>query len=86
MKRLRLYVAALVAIVAARFMLSGAEKPARGRRSLPELKVSDNKRFLVTAEGRPLFYLGDTPWELFHRLDRNQSIEYLTSARRTTTP
>ena len=33
------------------------------------LKVSDNKRFLVTADGRPFFWLGDTAWELFHRLD-----------------
>ena len=27
--------------------------------------------------GRPFFYLADTAWELFHRLDRKQAIEYL---------
>jgi hypothetical protein len=27
---------------------------------LPRLKVSDNKRFLVTEEGKPFFYLADT--------------------------
>ena len=37
------------------------------------LKLSDNKRFLVRADGTPFFYLGDTAWELFHRLDREQS-------------
>ena len=45
---------------------------------LPRLKVSDNKRFLVTEDGRPFFYLADTGWELFHRLDRKQAVEYLT--------
>ena len=41
----------------------------RSRRPLPRLKVSDNHRFLVTEDGRPFFYLGDTAWELFHRLE-----------------
>jgi hypothetical protein len=45
--------------------------------ALPQLKVSDNKRFLVTAEGKPFFYLGDTAWELFHRLNREQADHYL---------
>jgi hypothetical protein len=45
--------------------------------SLPKLKVSENKRFLVEENGKPFFYLGDTAWELFHRLDRKQAIEYL---------
>jgi hypothetical protein len=44
---------------------------------LPQLKVSENKRFLVTAEGKPFFYLGDTAWELFHRLDRDDAERYL---------
>jgi hypothetical protein len=43
----------------------------------PRLKVSDNKRFLVTSDGRPFFYLGDTAWELFHRLNREQAEHYL---------
>jgi len=41
------------------------------------LKVSDNGRFLVEHDGRPFFYLGDTAWELFHRLDTAQSAKYL---------
>ena len=43
----------------------------------PRLKISENKRFLVTAEGKPFFYLGDTAWELFHRLNREQADQYL---------
>ncbi len=44
---------------------------------LPKLKVSENRRFLVTADGKPFFYLPDTGWELFHRLNRQQAVEYL---------
>ncbi|MFO0810970.1 MAG: glycoside hydrolase family 140 protein [Gemmataceae bacterium] len=45
--------------------------------ALPKLKVSDNKRFLVTADGKPFFWLGDTAWELFHRADRADADKYL---------
>jgi len=41
------------------------------------LKVSENDRFLVHADGTPFFYLGDTAWELFHRLDREEADRYL---------
>lgn len=41
------------------------------------LRVSDNRRFLVAANGRPFFWLGDTAWELFHRLDRAEAELYL---------
>jgi hypothetical protein len=44
---------------------------------LPPLRVSDNGRFLVTEEGKPFFYLADTAWELFHRLDRENALRYL---------
>ncbi|MCR9293675.1 MAG: glycoside hydrolase family 140 protein [bacterium] len=44
---------------------------------LPELSVSSNGRFLETAEGKPFFYLADTAWELFHRLNREEADLYL---------
>lgn len=44
---------------------------------LPRLKVSDNHRFLVTEDGKPFFWLGDTAWELFHRLDARDAQAYL---------
>ncbi len=43
----------------------------------PRLKVSDNHRFLVHEDGRPFFYLADTAWELFHRLNREEADRYL---------
>jgi Protein of unknown function (DUF4038) len=41
------------------------------------LTVSDNRRFLVHGDGTPYFYLGDTAWELFHRLTREEAEFYL---------
>ncbi|MFN8095471.1 MAG: glycoside hydrolase family 140 protein [Vicinamibacteria bacterium] len=44
---------------------------------LPRLKVSDNRHYLVTEDGKPFFWLGDTAWELFHRLSREDAARYL---------
>jgi hypothetical protein len=40
-------------------------------------KISADGRFLLQSDGRPFFYLADTAWELFHRLDREQATRYL---------
>lgn len=45
--------------------------------SAQSLRVSDNKRFLVKADGTPFFWLGDTAWELFHRFTREETDRYL---------
>jgi hypothetical protein len=50
--------------------------------SLPQLRVSDNHRFLVTASGQPFFYAGDTAWELFHRSNREEADRYLENRAR----
>ncbi|MCM0647602.1 glycoside hydrolase family 140 protein [Clostridium swellfunianum] len=42
-----------------------------------ELKISDNKRFIVKEDGSPFFWLGDTAWELFHKLSREEAELYL---------
>jgi hypothetical protein len=46
-----------------------------------KLKVSENKRFLVFEDGTPFFYLGDTGWELFHRLNKADAEKYLENRR-----
>lgn len=46
-----------------------------------KLKVSDNKRFLVHEDDTPFFYLGDTGWELFHRLNKADTEKYLENRR-----
>jgi hypothetical protein len=57
-------------------VLAALAPPATGG-PMPRLKVSENRRFLVDADGRPFFYLGDTAWELFHRLNREEADRYL---------
>lgn len=43
------------------------------------LKVSPNQRYLVKADGSAFFWLGDTAWELFHRLNREEATQYLSN-------
>jgi hypothetical protein len=43
----------------------------------PTLKVSGNCRQLMTGSGEPFFWLSDTAWELFHRLNREEAEVYL---------
>ena len=42
------------------------------------LKISDNRRFIQQADGSPFLWIGDTAWELFHRLNREEASEYLS--------
>jgi hypothetical protein len=51
--------------------------PPRDSKDLPLLKVSENKRFLVTEDGEPFFWLGDTGWLLFTKLNREEAEKYL---------
>jgi hypothetical protein len=44
----------------------------------PRLRVSDDHRFLVTGKDQPFFRLGDTAWELSHRLNREEAERYLS--------
>lgn len=41
------------------------------------LTIHPNQRFLTKPDGTPFFYLGDTAWELFHRLNREEADLYL---------
>jgi hypothetical protein len=43
-----------------------------------QLKISTDKRHLSKTNGEPFFWLGDTAWELFHRLNREEAKLYLT--------
>ncbi len=60
-------------------LLSGA---AVSQNSLPRIQVHPEKRYLQTADGQPFFWLGDTAWELFHRLNREEAVQYLETRRR----
>ena len=41
------------------------------------LRVTKNGRYLKTKDGKDFFWLGDTGWELFHRLNRDEADLYL---------
>lgn len=43
---------------------------------LQQLKVSADKHHLVTADGKPFFWLADTGWELFHKLNKDDATAY----------
>ncbi|RFZ84088.1 DUF4038 domain-containing protein [Mucilaginibacter terrenus] len=44
--------------------------------SKAQFAVSANKHYLLK-DGKPFFWLGDTAWELFHRLNREEADRYL---------
>jgi hypothetical protein len=48
---------------------------------MQSLKVSPNNRFLVHEDGKPFFYLGDTAWEMFHRLTLQEANTYMENRR-----
>ena len=50
----------------AAWMLGLLASPTTASASRPQLRVSDNGHFLVTAEGKPFFWLGDTAWYLLY--------------------
>jgi hypothetical protein len=45
---------------------------------MKKLKVHEGKRYLMWEDGSPFFYLGDTAWELFHHLTREDAERYLS--------
>ena len=57
------------------FFFVGAE--AASGAAAGRLQVSPNRRYLQHEDGRPFFYLADTAWELFHRLNREEATRYL---------
>jgi Protein of unknown function (DUF4038)/Putative collagen-binding domain of a collagenase len=44
---------------------------------LQPLKISANKRYFQTKDGKPFFWLGDTGWLLFKKCTKEETIQYL---------
>jgi hypothetical protein len=42
-----------------------------------QIRVAPNHRFLETTDGKPFFWLADTDWELFHRMTRDEAVEFI---------
>ena len=49
-----------------------------GKRISFKLRVSESGRYLVKENGEPFFWLGDTGWNLFSRLNKDEARKYLT--------
>ena len=64
-------------LATALFFLACLSLDSRGVAGNPALRVSENGRFLVKEDGNAFFWLGDTAWELFHRLNREEAETYL---------
>lgn len=56
--------------------------PARAAQEARLLRVSADGKRLEYADGAPFFWLGDTAWQLFHRLDREEAEYYLATRAR----
>src|SRR5260370_17422885 len=69
----------LLAVLGSANLAWGARPPEASERSVKglNLKVSSNGRYFVDQDGKPFFYLGDTAWLLFQRLDHKEVEEYL---------
>jgi hypothetical protein len=81
-KVLRLQVSVLAAVLAAAPV---ADRAATAKQVLPAaapLRVSDNGRYLVRADGTPFFWLGDTAWLLSQRTSRDDAELYLATRAR----
>ena len=45
---------------------------------MERLRVAKDQRNLETVNGERVYLVGDTAWELFHRLTLEEAKEYLT--------
>ncbi len=50
--------------------------------TLARLTISPSRRYLAKEDGTPFFWLGDTAWELFHKLSLEEAELYLLSRAR----
>lgn len=72
---MRLLKVSLLLLACLFYMQVSAQKNPSAK--MQALKVSTNKRFLIYEDGKPFFYLGDTAWELFHRLTLQDAEIYM---------
>ena len=59
------------------FLISACNNTVNVEKGLPLLKISKNGHYLVDENGNPFFWLGDTGWLLFKKLNREDAEKYL---------
>lgn len=82
--RFRVSTLALVALLIAGCSSSNEVTTRRGSASLTDytLRISEDGRRIVRGDGTPFIWLGDTAWELFHRLTREEAGFYIADRSR----
>ncbi len=70
-------IAKLVLLILATLASGGISQAEGPSPASPPTRVSPDGHFLLDRDGKPFFYLGDTAWELFHRLSREEADVYL---------
>ena len=43
------------------------------------IKISNNKRYFIDADGKPFLYHADTGWQIFTNLTTAEALEYLVA-------
>ena len=59
------------------FWLPLQPQSVRQAREMPHLGISENNRFFIQETGIPFFWMGDTGWLLFAKLNREEAEHYL---------
>lgn len=67
----------LVVIISSVIFLFACTPKESTHKSMDLLKVSENGHYLMDSEGNPFFWLGDTGWLLFTKLNRDEVKQYL---------
>lgn len=83
MKRASIF-SVLFILLAVSIVSAQTETPVEGPSwtfSHGNLQVSNDGHRLVHADGTPFIWIGDTAWELFHRLNREEAAQYLENRR-----
>ena len=71
-----------IPVIGAAFLLAVCfYAAAAGAAGGPRPRVSENRRYLQDEKGEPFFWLGDTAWLLFQRLNRDEIERYLENRR-----
>lgn len=50
--------------------------------TMPLLNISENNRYFMDEDGKPFFWLGDTGWLLFSKLNREEADQYLENRKK----
>ncbi len=69
----------IILLIVALGVIGGLAACANAADASKGLRVSENHRYLEYKDGSPFLYLGDTAWELFHRLNREEADRYLAN-------